>query len=192
MPARFWLLALGLLLMVAYAAPAPPADTPGKHPTLPDAVTMAEVLRAASYGTYMVGQWHITSRIGPWTGDIARAAKRHWPRRVPAGGVSHAVGHVTDMMPTVLEAAGVAYPKTFEGRAVTSVAGVSLLPALSGKSLDRDTLFWEHTGHRAVRAGDWKLVSVYEAATDCSGPWELYNLATDRTELHDPGPNRAL
>ena len=34
--------------------------------------------------------------------------------------------------------------------------------------------------NRAIREGDWKLVAKGPAA-----PWELYNLANDRTELHD-------
>jgi arylsulfatase A-like enzyme len=40
-------------------------------------------------------------------------------------------------------------------------------------------LFFEHMGNCAVREGRWKLVRKYR------GPWELYDLATDRTELHD-------
>ena len=68
---------------------------------------------------------------------------------------------------------------------MTSAAGVSLLPVFGGAPLARDTLFWEHTGNRAVRAGDWKLVSAYDGETDRPGPWALYDLATDRTEQHD-------
>jgi arylsulfatase A-like enzyme len=34
-------------------------------------------------------------------------------------------------------------------------------------------------GHRAVRAGDWKLVAL------AGKPWELYNLRLDHTEMHD-------
>jgi arylsulfatase A-like enzyme len=39
------------------------------------------------------------------------------------------------------------------------------------------TLFWEHEGNRAFRQGEWKLVAVH------GGPWELYDLGKDRTEL---------
>jgi arylsulfatase A-like enzyme len=38
-------------------------------------------------------------------------------------------------------------------------------------------LFWEHEGHRAIRSGDWKLVSKHP------GPWALYDMTTDRTEM---------
>ncbi len=41
-------------------------------------------------------------------------------------------------------------------------------------------MYWEHEGNRAVRFGEWKLV-----AKGAVGPWELYDLAADRTELHD-------
>jgi arylsulfatase len=58
--------------------------------------------------------------------------------------------------------------------------GVSLVPALSGKTFSRaNPLFWEHEGNRAVRVGEWKLVSKH------SGAWELYNMSADRTEMND-------
>ena len=38
---------------------------------------------------------------------------------------------------------------------------------------------WEHEGNRAVRRGQWKLVSRYP------DKWELYNLEADRTELRN-------
>ena len=41
------------------------------------------------------------------------------------------------------------------------------------------TLYWEHAGNGAIRRGDWKLVRTFP------GPWELYNLAKDPTELND-------
>ena len=40
-----------------------------------------------------------------------------------------------------------------------------------------DAIWWAHEGNRAIRAGDWKLVAAGK-----DGPWELYDLATDRTE----------
>jgi len=48
-------------------------------------------------------------------------------------------------------------------------------------SVTRDFLFFHHEGNRALRIGDWKLVSAHVDAD----AWELYNLATDRVESHD-------
>jgi arylsulfatase len=41
-------------------------------------------------------------------------------------------------------------------------------------------LFFEHEGNRAVRQGDWKLVSQYP-----ENKWYLYNIRTDRDEIND-------
>jgi arylsulfatase len=49
----------------------------------------------------------------------------------------------------------------------------------TGQPIDREAIFWEHEGNRAVRRGKWKLVSQHP------GPWELYDITTDRTELHN-------
>ena len=58
--------------------------------------------------------------------------------------------------------------------------GVSLRPAFEGQPLDRkQPIFWEHEGNKAVRDGRWKLVQKWR------GPWELYDMEADRTELHD-------
>jgi arylsulfatase len=40
-------------------------------------------------------------------------------------------------------------------------------------------LAWEHEGNRAIRDGKWKLVAV------AKGPWELYDVEIDRSELND-------
>src|SRR5688572_32505575 len=58
--------------------------------------------------------------------------------------------------------------------------GISLRPALAGGTVARSQpLFWEHEGNRAVRSGNWKLVSMYP------DEWELYDMAADRVERND-------
>lgn len=42
-------------------------------------VTIAQVLRAAGYRTYMSGKWHVTGQLGIWSGDSSRASKENWP-----------------------------------------------------------------------------------------------------------------
>ncbi len=96
------------------------------------------------------------------------------------GRIEHAgVGHVMDLMPTVLELAGAAYPKTHGGREIPAMEGKSLLPVFRDGQIDRGALFWEHEGNRAARLGDWKLVAGNGER------WQLYNIARDRTELND-------
>jgi arylsulfatase len=116
-------------------------------------------------------------------GGIATPLITHWPAGIDSslrGRFTSAVGHVIDLLPTCVDLAGAKYPTGFEGHSVTPAAGRSLAPVLRGESIDRpEGLFWEHQGNAAVRLGDWKLVREH------GRPWELYNLAADRTELND-------
>jgi arylsulfatase A-like enzyme len=66
------------------------------------------------------------------------------------------------------------------GHDILPMEGRSLSPAFDDKPIDRDAIFWEHEGNAAVRVGDWKLVRVGN-----KGEWELHNMVTHRTELHD-------
>jgi arylsulfatase len=92
----------------------------------------------------------------------------------------HQPAHLIDVFPTILDVTGVAYPRAYKGRIIQPMEGVSLLPALEGRALLRtQPLFWEHEGNRAVRSGNWKLVSTYP------NEWELYDLSADRVERND-------
>jgi arylsulfatase len=83
-------------------------------------------------------------------------------------------------MPTLLEVAKAAYPTNYKSHAIQSLEGESLEPVFEGKDVEHSKpIFWEHEGNRAVRLGQWKLVSRYP------DPWELYDMDADRTELHD-------
>jgi arylsulfatase len=84
---------------------------------------------------------------------------------------------VVDIVPTVLELAGVQKPKEWQGEPIPDAPGRSLVPALAKDvTIPRASLWWLHEGHRAVRVGDWKLVAAK------GDPWELYDLRTDRAE----------
>ncbi|MET0683407.1 MAG: arylsulfatase [Casimicrobiaceae bacterium] len=113
-------------------------------------------------------------------GGIATPFIVHWPAgRLSQGQVVRAPFQLTDVMPTILEATGAAYPSRFNGHGITPLEGRSLLPALRGKTPPDGTLYWEHTGNAAIRRGQWKLVRDYPQ------PWELYDLSKDRSELRD-------
>ena len=105
-------------------------------------------------------------------GGIAAPLVVHWPRGIPANrrnALERQPAHVIDVMPTIIDISGAKYPREFKGQAIQPMEGVSLRPAFVGQSLRRTRpLFWEHEGNRAVRAGNWKLVSTYP------DDWELY------------------
>jgi len=105
----------------------------------------------------------------------------HWPRVIQnCGRISDELCHVIDLLPTALDAAGVSYPETFDGRSIDPADGKSLLPVLRGQPRQgHDTLCWGSIHGKAIRQGQWKLVRARK------NPWELYDMATDRTELND-------
>ncbi len=103
-----------------------------------------------------------------------------WPAVIkPTAKPVNMVGHETDVMPTLLELAGVTYPKTVAAGPIPSLVGESLVPVFQGKSRSRGPIYWEHEGNKAVRDGKWKLVSKFP------DQWELFDMEADRTELHD-------
>jgi arylsulfatase A-like enzyme len=82
-------------------------------------------------------------------------------------------------MPTLLELAGAEYPQEFNGYAIQPVEGRSLLPLVTAASRPGTTNVWEHEGNRAIRQGDYKLVSSF------GSDWELFDLRLDRFEAND-------
>lgn len=119
-------------------------------------------------------------------GGIASPFIVHWPaaiRGTAAGALCAEPAHLIDIMATAVDLAGVAYPETFNGHAIQPVEGRSLRPLFAAPSGGLPggprALYWEHEGNRAMREGRWKLVSKHP------GPWELYDLASDRTETRD-------
>lgn len=114
-------------------------------------------------------------------GGISTPLIVHWPAGITAKGeLRHTPAHVIDIVPTVLELAGLGKPKDWRNEPIPAAPGHSLAPAFSkDEIIARDSLWWLHEGNRAVRVGDWKLVALK------GGPWELYDLKTDRAEQHD-------
>ena len=53
------------------------------------------------------------------------------------------------------------------------------MSTFNNQPAQRDVLYWEHEGNKAVRRGKWKLVCKYP------GDWELYDIEADRTERND-------
>lgn len=117
-----------------------------------------------------------------YEGGITTPAIVHWPAglKTAPGSIVHMPAHLVDVLPTLADLAGAEMPPNFPGRTPTPLAGVSLRPLLEGRPMSpRPPLHFLFSSDRALREGDWKLVSFQ------GQPWELYDLGKDRTELHD-------
>ena len=115
-------------------------------------------------------------------GGIATPAIVHWPAglKTKPGAFTEFPAHLVDVLPTITELCGAAMPTTWPGRELSPLAGISLKPILEGRTIaSRPPIHLLFGSDRGLRDGDWKLVSFQ------SDPWELYNIAQDRTELRD-------
>jgi arylsulfatase A-like enzyme/acetyl esterase/lipase len=112
-------------------------------------------------------------------GGIATPWIVHWPKGFSSRSALRTQPvHVIDVVPTVLELAGIAAPTEHDGQPVPPLQGNSFAACLADPSAPppHERLWWCHDGHRAVRVGSWKLVAAKNQA------WELYDLARDRAE----------
>jgi arylsulfatase len=142
-----------------------------------------------SYEGYAIDGAHVSSAPFRKTkkfsheGGIATPMIAYWPAGIAEsrhGKLVRDPGHVIDIMATCLDLAGAQLPTEWDDAKTAPAEGISIAPTFEGAPLERSRpLFWEHEGHRAVRDGNWKLVASFDQ------PWELYDLAADRTELND-------
>ena len=131
----------------------------------------------------------------------------HWPKGIKAKGeIRSQYAHAVDMVPTVLEALGIAAPTAIRGVTQSPIEGHSFAHAFndgkaSGKHL---TQYFEMMGHRAIYHDGWRAVCPWpgpsfteagkgfgepiSAATltelDAKG-WELYHIDQDFAENHN-------
>lgn len=116
-----------------------------------------------------------------YEGGISTPCIVRWPAVIKRTQTTcHSLVHLVDVMPTCLEVAKASYPSEFHGRSVAAACGISLVPVFEDPQRPgHETLCWATSGCRAVREGNWKLVSSK------NGPWELFDLTVDRTEQDD-------
>ena len=114
-------------------------------------------------------------------GGISTPLIAHWPNGIHKKDVlCHSPAHVIDIAPTILEIVGHESSHSQGPRR----PGRSLVPEITRtvSNLDKSherTIWWYHEGNRALRQGDWKLVSAKNSE------WELFDLSKDRCETRN-------
>ncbi|MBI5690541.1 MAG: sulfatase [Verrucomicrobia bacterium] len=123
-----------------------------------------------------------------YEGGVREPCIVHWPGVTRPGTSNDTPIQSIDWMPTLLEILGVPAPAGFRPD------GISIVPALRGGPLARETLYW-HFPHdtpasgqhpaTTVRRGDWKLHRIFAGNADGSDLLELYNLREDLGETRN-------
>ena len=106
----------------------------------------------------------------------------------PANALTHALTHVIDIAPTLLDLAGLARPgRSYREQGIEPMAGKSLLPLLKGEATTvrspDEPLGYELSGNVALFLGDLKLTK--DAPPVSNGQWRLYDIRKDPGETRD-------
>jgi arylsulfatase len=110
------------------------------------------------------------------------------------GNTLHAIAHVTDIAPTLLDIAGVNYPSPNETGTPVPQQGKSMISLLTAQADSfrsaEDYLAWEFFDWRAGRTARWKATWIAEPFG--AGNWELFDMTVDpgeSTDLADQFPD---
>jgi arylsulfatase len=128
-------------------------------------------------------------------GGVADPLIVYWPARFgQAGGFRRQYAHAIDLLPTVLDLAGISAPAEVDGIAQSPIHGTSLAAICTDANAPevRTTQYYEMFGSRAIYHDGWKAVAHHPYMTDPEpdrpfdeDPWELYHVAVDVSECDD-------
>src|SRR6516165_3567633 len=183
----------------------------GIHPTVAENMKFYDVWGTdQTYPHYAVGwalafdtpyQW--TKEVASHFGGTRNGMAMAWPARIKdAGGIRTQFHHVIDIVPTILEAAGLPEPVTVNGIAQKPIEGVSMAyswdKAAANTPSRRTTQYFEMFGSRGIYKDGW-IASVppwnppWHVTLAPPPPdvmtgfprWQLYNLNADWTQAND-------
>jgi arylsulfatase len=142
-----------------------------------------------------------TKQIASHFGGIRQGMCISWPGRIKdVGGIRHQFHHVIDVVPTILDVAGIQQPEEVDGIAQSPIEGVSFAYTFDGKNASapstHKTQYFEMFGDHAIYHEGWiASTKVTRPPWEAFGPanpdpvnnvtWELYDLTKDWTQSDD-------
>jgi arylsulfatase A-like enzyme len=141
-----------------------------------------------------------TKQISSHFGGVRQGMAISWPARIKdKGGIRHQFHHVIDVVPTILEAAGIKQPKAVDGIKQSPIEGVSMFytfdKAKANAPSTHKTQYFEMFGNYAIYHDGWIASGkVTRPSWVTFGPanlnpakaqWELYDLSKDWTQNDD-------
>jgi arylsulfatase A-like enzyme len=142
-----------------------------------------------------------TKQIASFFGGTRQGMAISWPGHIKdSGGIRPQFHHIIDIVPTILEAAGLQAPETVDGIAQKPIEGVSMVYTFDSANAKapskRDTQYFEMFGNRALYHDGWVATTVPPQPPWLMGTvkmpdvltgykWELYNIADDFSETND-------
>ena len=142
-----------------------------------------------------------TKQVASHFGGTRQGLAISWPGHIKdVGGIRTQFHHVIDIVPTILEAAGIQAPEMVNGIKQKPIEGVSMALYLRLSQCQcaskRDTQYFEMVGNRAIYhdggsplrrrpSPPWDLGTGKCPSIINDYKWELYNIANDYSEYND-------
>ena len=141
-----------------------------------------------------------TKQVASHFGGTRQGLAISWPGHIKdVGGIRTQFHHVIDIVPTILEAAGIQAPETVNGIKQKPIEGVSMAYTFDQSNANatskRDTQYFEMVGNRAIYHDGWVAATTppspsWELGTGTMPAlddyhWELYHIADDYSEYND-------
>jgi arylsulfatase A-like enzyme len=141
-----------------------------------------------------------TKQVASHFGGTRQGMVMSWPGHIKdVGGVRSQFHHMIDIMPTILESAGIQAPATVNGIAQKPIEGVSMAytfdQANANAPSKRETQYFEMFANRGIYHDGWYACTTPPAPPWLLGTaklpevndykWELYNIADDYSQNND-------
>jgi arylsulfatase A-like enzyme len=142
-----------------------------------------------------------TKQVASHFGGTRQGLAISWPGHIKdVGGIRAQFHHMIDIVPTILEAAGIQAPDTVNGIKQKPIEGVSMVytfdQANANAPSKRDTQYFEMVGNRAIYNNGWIAATTPPSPPWLMGTgkmpdivngykWELYNITQDYSEYND-------
>ncbi|ANY09033.1 arylsulfatase [Pseudonocardia sp. HH130630-07] len=156
----------------------------------------------AGWALAMNTPYRWTKQVASHFGGTRDGLIVHWPRGIAdRGGIRDQFHHVIDLLPTVLECAGVPAPVSVDGVAQQPVEGVGMRYSFddAGAPDRRRTQYFEMCGNRGIYHDGWTAVTRHGVPWEMvpsgrpdfrADVWELYDIRTDPSQVRDLAAQR--
>ncbi|MBD3942999.1 sulfatase-like hydrolase/transferase [Microbacterium sp. NEAU-LLC] len=141
---------------------------------------------AAAFST----PFQMFKRYSQYSGGTCDPMIIHWPAGIRAKGeIRHQYHHVTDIVPTILDVAGLQMPEVYRGVEQAPLPGVSMrysFDAAPDAPTQKKRQYYNMIGTRGLWQDGWKVAATHAPITGHGrfdeDKWELYHVDEDRSE----------
>jgi arylsulfatase len=169
----------------------------GVHETVPDMLKLIDKWGGPETYPHMSAGWAVAlnapfgwmKQVPSDFGGTRNGMVVRWPKGIKAKNeIRSQFGHVIDVAPTVLQAAGLPEPKVVNGTKQIPMEGKSLMYSFEdAKARERhSTQYFEIAGNRAIYHDGWLARTIHRAPWEAKGRhplnqdvWDLYNVRAD-------------